>query len=68
MSPDQIVIGKTAARVMTSHLPRVSSGRDLGGFAVSTISFHASRRSRMGMGALAVVSGAAVCVASSWSI
>ena len=27
ISPDQIVIGKTAARVITSHLPTVSSGR-----------------------------------------
>ena len=50
MSPDQIVIGNTAARVMTSHLPTVSSGRLAGGLAVSRISFHASSRSRMGRG------------------
>ena len=43
--PDQIVIGKTAARVMTSHLPMVSIGRVLGGLAVSRISFQPSNRS-----------------------
>ena len=32
MSPDQMVIGKTAARVMTSHLPTVSSGRESAGW------------------------------------
>ena len=56
-----MVIGNTAARVITSHLPTVSSGRCSGGFAVSRISFQASRRSRRGIGALtgAVVGGGA---------
>src|SRR5262245_2965892 len=54
MSPDQMVIGNTAARVMTSHLPTVSSGLVAGGLAVSRISFQASSRSRSGM----VVAGA----------
>ena len=44
--PDQIVIGKTAARVMTSHLPTVSSGSVAGGFAVCMISDQARSRSR----------------------
>ena len=55
ISPDQMVIGNTAARVMTSHLPTVSSGRDSGGFAVSRISFQPSRRSRSVMGVSTVV-------------
>ena len=50
-----MVIGKTAARVITSHLPTVSSGRVLGGLAVSRISFQARKRSRTDTGATAAV-------------
>ena len=62
MRPDQIVIGKTAARVITSHLPTVSSRRCSGGFAVSRISFQASSRSRSGTGASTVASWAVVLI------
>jgi hypothetical protein len=67
MSPDQIVIGKTAARVMTSHFPTASSGRVAGAFAVSRISFQARSRSRIGIGRAGAVSGAARSMGSSVS-
>src|SRR5262245_31167842 len=44
--PDQRVIGMTAARVMTSHLPTVSRGSDCGGLAVCMISAQAASRVR----------------------
>src|SRR6188472_1775520 len=68
INPDQMVIGNTAARVITSHLPTVSSGRDTGGLAVSRTSFQARNRSRRETGAWVAVSvtgaGAAVLMGS----
>ncbi len=64
-----MVIGKTAARVMTSHLPTVSSGRVAGGLAVSRISFQPSRRSRRGVGDATVSpAGVGVAVVLIWGL
>ena len=62
--PDHRVIGNTAARVMTSHLPTVSSGSVAGGLAVCMISAHARNRSRRVIG-VAGVSWAGVAVVMS---